>query len=81
MKMLKGITFAAILALSLLASTGDAFAKDKGGRETAWTDAPLPEPIGVTWEESIPLLPEPIGVTWEEQLLPQLGTDGVTWEV
>lgn len=81
-KMLKGLTFAALIALSMLASASDAFAKDsKHGRETAWTDLPtLPELLGVTWEESIPLLPEPIGVPWEEQLLPQLGTDGVTWE-
>jgi len=57
-KMLKGLTFAALIALSMLASTSDAFAKDaKYGRETAWTEpAPyvgLEELIsdGVTWEE------------------------------
>lgn len=58
-KMLKGLAFTALLALSMLATTGDAFAKDaKHGRETAWT---LPSPDlglveeffgdGVTWEE------------------------------
>ena len=58
-KMLKGLTFAALIALSLLASTSDAFAKDaKHGRETAWTlpapDLGLVEEFfgdGVTWEE------------------------------
>jgi hypothetical protein len=57
-KMLKGLTFAALLALSMLATTSDAFAKDaKHGRETAWT-LPAPElnlfleipSDGVTWE-------------------------------
>lgn len=56
-KMLKRLTFAALIALSMLASTGDAFAKDaKYGRETAWTQ-PAPhfglEELfndGVTWE-------------------------------
>jgi hypothetical protein len=59
---IKGLAFAAMLALSLLASTNSAFAKDvRNGRETAWTDAPtlpgpLPDPgnvlgiLGVTWE-------------------------------
>ncbi len=58
-KMLKGLTFATLIALSMLASSSDAFAKDtKHGRETAWT---LPSPDlglveefftdGVTWEE------------------------------
>ncbi len=59
-KMLKGMTFAAMIALSLFATTSDAFAKDvKHGRETAWTDLGAPlhvqenifEPVGVTWEE------------------------------
>jgi hypothetical protein len=65
MKKMQGIAFTALLALSLLASGTNAFAKDiKGGRETAWTDlGPLPVPDGVTWETS-PL--EPAGVTWEE---------------
>lgn len=57
-KMLKGLTFAALIALSMLASTSDAFAKDaKHGRETAWTE-PAPDfsleelfTDGVTWEE------------------------------
>jgi hypothetical protein len=64
-KTIKGLTFAAMLALSLLASTSGALAKDaKGGRETAWTDpGPLDHPQGVTWESS-PL--EPVGVTWEQ---------------
>jgi hypothetical protein len=62
---IKGLAFAAMLALSLVASTTGALAKDaKNGRETAWTDlGPLPIPQGVTWESS-PL--EPLGVTWEE---------------
>ncbi len=57
--LLKGLAFTALIALSMLASTGDAFAKDtEHGRETAWT---LPAPVlgfveeffvdGVTWEE------------------------------
>ena len=58
-KMLKGLTFAAVLALSMLATSGDAFATDaKHGRETAWTlpapDLGLVEEFlgdGVTWEE------------------------------
>ncbi|MDP9251626.1 MAG: hypothetical protein M3O80_01355 [Chloroflexota bacterium] len=62
-KILKGLTLTAVIALSLLASTGNAYAKDaKSGRETAWTDGPaLPDPLadpgnpigifGVTWEE------------------------------
>ncbi|HJY35411.1 MAG TPA: hypothetical protein VJ260_11185 [Vicinamibacterales bacterium] len=64
-KTIKGLAFAAMLALSLVASTSGALAKDaKAGRETAWTDpGPLPIPQGVTWEAA-PL--EPVGVTWEE---------------
>jgi hypothetical protein len=58
-KMLKGLTFAGLIALSLLGSTSDAFATDaKHGRETAWTepapDLGLVEEVfgdGVTWEE------------------------------
>ena len=50
--------FAAMIALSLLASGNNAFAHDvKSGRETAWTIAPLQE----VWQ-----LLEPVGVTWEE---------------
>ncbi|HEY6202054.1 MAG TPA: hypothetical protein VI056_03335 [Candidatus Limnocylindria bacterium] len=61
---IKGLAFAAMLALSLIASTGGALGKDKVGRENAWTDlGPLPIPQGVTWETS-PL--EPVGVTWEQ---------------
>lgn len=64
MRTIKGFAFTAMLALSLLASAGDAFAKDaKHGRETAWTDLPPLPPQGVTWEESVF---EPLGVTWEE---------------
>lgn len=62
-KLLKGLAFAAMLALSLLASTNDASAKDvKHGRETAWTDLrPLPAPGDL--QENIF---EPVGgVTWE----------------
>jgi hypothetical protein len=64
-KTITRLAFAAMLALSLLASTSGALAKDaKHGRENAWTDlGPLPVPQGVTWESS-PL--EPAGVTWEE---------------
>ena len=57
-KMLKGLTFAGLIALSLLASGSNASAHDaKSCRETAWTIDPLPE----VWD-----LLEPIGVTWEE---------------
>ena len=62
---IKGLAFASMLALSLLASTNSAFAKDiRSGRETAWTDeGPVPIlPGGVTWENVL----EPVGVTWEE---------------
>ncbi len=62
---IKRLAFAAMLGLSLLASTSSAFARDvRNGRETAWTDlGPVPTlPGGVTWE---PVL-EPVGVTWEE---------------
>ncbi len=58
MKTPKTLSFAAVIALSLLMSTTAALAKDaKHGRETAWTQlGPLPTPIqrvidGVTWEE------------------------------
>ena len=61
-KILKGLTFAGVIALSLLASTSDAFAKDdKHGRETAWTDLGTP-PL----EEGVGYALEPAGVTWEE---------------
>ncbi|HEY3127154.1 MAG TPA: hypothetical protein VGK07_08825 [Candidatus Limnocylindria bacterium] len=64
-KTIKGLAFAAMLALALLASTNSAFAKDvRSGRETAWTDlGPVPtQPGGVTWETIL----QPLGVTWEE---------------
>jgi hypothetical protein len=62
-KILKGLTVAGLIALSLLASTSDAFAKDnKHGRETAWTDdGTLPAPADV-----VDYVIEPLGVTWEE---------------
>ena len=61
---IKGLAFATMLALTLLASTSTAFAKDKAGRDNAWTGlGPLDHPHGVTWEAS-PL--EPVGVTWEQ---------------
>jgi hypothetical protein len=61
-KMLKGLTFAGLIALSLLASTSDAFASDtKHGRETAWTDLGTP-----LLEEVVEYALEPAGVTWEE---------------
>ena len=67
MKKLKGLVFATMLALSLLATTSEAFAKDaKHGRETAWT---LPAPDGDL------AMPVDDGVTWEEVF-----DDGVTWE-
>ena len=61
---IKRLAFAAMLGLSLLASTNSAFAKDiRSGRETAWTDlGPVPTlPGGVTWEDVL----DPGGVTWE----------------
>ena len=66
-KTIKGLAFAGMLALSLVASTSGALAKDaKNGRETAWTAwadiGPLPNTQGVTWEWIL----EPVGVTWEE---------------
>jgi hypothetical protein len=64
-KTIKGLAFAAMLALSLVAGTSGALARDaKASRETAWTDGgPLPIPQGVTWEAA-PL--DPVGVTWEQ---------------
>jgi hypothetical protein len=61
--MLKRLPFAGLIALSLLASTSDAFAKDtRHGRETAWTDlGTLPAP-----EDVVGYVIEPLGVTWEE---------------
>jgi len=60
---LKGLAFTAMIALSLLASAGNASATDaKHGRETAWTEAPLPPPHGVPWANIV----ERLGVTWEE---------------
>ena len=60
MRKLKGPTFAAMIALSLLMSTTTAFAKDaKHGRETAWTDGgDLPSPFGLVEDAGE-------GVTWE----------------
>jgi len=57
-KLVKGLAVTALIALSMLANTSDAFAKDaKHGRETAWT-VPAPDfglvevfGEGVTWEE------------------------------
>jgi hypothetical protein len=57
-RMLGGIAFAAIVALSLVASGGNAYAKmrSSGGNvvtnDTTTTPAPdLIQPFGVTWEE------------------------------
>jgi hypothetical protein len=66
MNTMRGLAFVAMLALSLVANSSGALAKDaKSGLETAWTDLGplLDDPQGVTWETS-PL--EPGGVTWEE---------------
>ncbi len=61
-ELLKGLAFSAMIALSLLATTSDAFAKDsKHGRETAWTDlGALPAPVDV-----LENIFEPLGITWE----------------
>ena len=59
MRKLKGLTFAALVALSLAMSTSPAFAKDaKHGRETAWTDVGGPAQFGPIGDFSE-------GVTWE----------------
>ena len=64
-KTIKGLAFAAMLALSLVTSTTGALANDAtAGRETAWTNPGPLDPIqGVTWETA-PL--DPVGVTWEQ---------------
>jgi hypothetical protein len=64
MNKMRGLAFATMLALSLVASTSGALAKNSG-LETAWTDLGplLDDPQGVTWETG-PL--EPVGVTWEQ---------------
>jgi hypothetical protein len=63
----KGLAFTALIALSMLASTGDAFAKDtKHGRETAWT-----------WTESAWTWTEPAP---DLGLVQEFLGDGVTWE-
>lgn len=61
-ELLKGLAFSAMIALSLLATTSDAFARDsKHGRETAWTDlGALPAPVDV-----LENVLEPLGITWE----------------
>ena len=61
-KTLQTLTFAAVVALTLLTSTTVAFAMDsKHARETAWTDlGDLPDPITVVEEFLFD------GVTWEE---------------
>lgn len=51
MKVIKGLAFSAILALSLMATTGSAYA----------TSPKTSTPAGVTWEGS----PTALGVTWE----------------
>jgi hypothetical protein len=60
MRKLKGLTFAAMIALSLVMSTTTALGMDaKHGRETAWTDlGELPNPFGPVEDFSE-------GVTWE----------------
>ena len=62
-KLIKGLAFTGLIALSMLASTSDAFAKDaKHGRETAWT---LPAPDGdLLGGGLVEVLND--GVTWEE---------------
>ena len=63
MKKLTRLAFAAMLVLSLAASTTGALAKDvKNGRETAWTDLGPVLPPDV-WDNT-PVVP--VGVTWEE---------------
>jgi len=57
-KMLSGIVFAAIVALSLVANGGDAYAKmrSSGGNiitsdTTTVTPSGVLQPLGVTWED------------------------------
>ena len=60
-KVLSGMVFAAIVALSLVASGGDAYAKMKSsggnivtndvGSTTTVTTTDILQPLGVTWEE------------------------------
>jgi hypothetical protein len=61
-KTLIRLTFAATIALSLVAGGGGALANDADNDPaTPWT-SPLPIPVkGVTWE----WLLRPLGVTWE----------------
>jgi hypothetical protein len=66
-KTLRGLAFSAMLALTLLATTSNALAKEtSAGRETAWTAwadlGPVQGPEGVTWETVL----QPVGVSWEE---------------
>ena len=66
-KLFKGLAFTTVIALSMLVSTGDAFAKDtKHGRETAWT-----------WTESAWTWTEPAP---DLGLVQEFLGDGVTWE-
>ncbi len=55
MKVIKGLAFSAILALSLMATTGSAYATSPKA------STPIVAPAGVTWEGSFTAL----GVTWE----------------
>jgi hypothetical protein len=58
-----GLIFTATLALSLLASGGDAYAKVRGagGHHTTVTTTPIANPAPTTTQDLL----EVLGVTWE----------------
>jgi hypothetical protein len=71
-KSLRGLAFAALIALSMVVGAGTASAHDsENSRGTAWTDlGPLPFPLPITLPDPLPV---PIGVIWGI-------LRGVTWE-
>lgn len=68
MRVVGGLALSALLALSVIASTGAAFSATKASDDTALTSRGKTQ--GVTWETGLVSRGKTQGVTWE----------GVTWE-
>ena len=69
LKVLKGVALGALLALSLIASTGQSFFAASFGGEQGFTA--LGKPEGITWENGTVARGNAQGITWES---------GATWE-